>query len=103
MGEHADGTVSAGAADDRLHARVEPHAHEILGASLVLAALKSSDLSDFGIEQHGVSRALERFHAALEPSFARRIRWCDDSDRVALLESGWANELWKGFGNFRVS
>ena len=67
--DHARGAVAAGAADHRLHARVEPHSHEVLGATLVLHALEAAHGADLAVENHAVARALERLHAAVsQPS-----------------------------------
>src|SRR5688500_4884992 len=100
MGEHAHGTIATGAANHRLHARIEPHTHEVLGASLIFATLEASHVSELRIEQHRVSRALQRFDTAHEPAFAWRIRWCDYADRVPLLKRGWTKELRKTVGDF---
>jgi hypothetical protein len=71
MRKHAHRSVSTRSPDDGLHTRVEPHPHEVFGASLVFTSLKASQFADLGVEEHGEPRALERFHAAHEPAFAR--------------------------------
>ena len=82
--QHAHGAIAAGPADDRVHSRVEPHAHETLGTALVFAAREPAHLFDLGVENDGEPRALERLHAAHQPALLWRIRGRDDADRVAF-------------------
>ena len=39
-----------------------------------------------------ISRALERFRAAHELAFARRVRWRDDADRLAARDRRRADQ-----------
>jgi len=82
--DHAHRAVTSGAADDRLHAGIQPDPHEILGATFVLGAREATQRRDLRIEKNRVPRALERLDAARQPADTRRIRWCNNADGVAL-------------------
>src|SRR6478735_6539196 len=73
--KHSYGTVPTCATDHCLDPRIEPHSHEVRGATFIFLALKSSELRNVGIEDHFVSSALECFHSPHEWSIARRVRW----------------------------
>ena len=92
IGKHSHRAVSAGAPDDRLDPRVEPHAHEIGCAALILVALKSSELRNVGIEDDLVTGALERLHSAHQWALARRVRRSDYADGFASGDCRRTNE-----------
>jgi hypothetical protein len=71
IGQHANGAIPARSADHCLDPRVEPHAHEIRRAALVLESLKTAELCDVRIENHFVAGALESFDSAHERSRSR--------------------------------
>src|SRR5262249_13931521 len=61
----------------------------ILGASLVFHALEAPHRPDLAVEDHTVAGALERFHAAMEPSFTWCVRRGHNTDRITL-------DQWRG-------
>ena len=68
---HAYRTVPTGPADDCLHSRIQPHAHEVLGAPFIFGPREATQRRDLRIEKNGVARALQRFDAARQPADAR--------------------------------
>src|SRR5687767_13803370 len=72
--QHANRAVAASAADDRLDARVQPHAHEVRRAAFVLVPLKAPELRDIRIEDYLVAGTLERIDAAHEWAGSGRVR-----------------------------
>src|SRR4051812_42707003 len=92
MWKHTNGSIAARAADDRMHARIEPHPHQTLGATFVFAARKAAQFLDFGIEDDGEARALQRLHAAHEPALLGRVRRRDDTDGVTFDERPWTEQ-----------
>src|SRR3954469_25275953 len=95
VGDHADRTVATRTADDCLDPGIQPHAHEVLCAALVLSSGEAAQRGDLGIEEHRVARALERLHSAREPTDAWRVRGCNDTDRVTLQQRSRTDE-WFG-------
>ena len=90
--QHAHGAVPARAADDRLDARIEPHAHEVLRAALVFLSKKAPEGHELRIGNDLEAGALQRFHSPRQPSRARRIRRRDDADRITFDERWWPEE-----------
>src|SRR5206468_9917099 len=70
IGNHAYGAVATCAANNGLDPRVEPHTHEVLGATFVFGPRETAKRRDLRIEQHRVACALQRFDAAREPAHA---------------------------------
>src|SRR6187200_2807861 len=63
---HPDRAVAAGSSDNCLDPRVEPHSHEVCGASLVLLSRELPHFEDVWVKDHLVSGPFQRFHAAHE-------------------------------------
>src|SRR5678815_2718807 len=89
---HSRCAIAACSTDHGFDARIEPHAHEVCGASFVLPASESPHLHDVGIEYHFIAGALECFHSAREMTFPRRIRWRNNSNRLASGDCGRTNQ-----------
>ena len=92
VGNHAHGAIASGATNDGLHMRIQPDAHEVLGAAFVLGAREATERGDFRIEENGVTGALECFDSARQPTNARRVRRRNDTYRVAFREGRWAKQ-----------
>src|SRR6185312_5346509 len=92
---HAHRAIAAGAANDRLDAWIEPHAHEILGAAFVLGALEAAAEPDYGVEDDREADVFECFHAAHEPARSGSIRRRDHADRVSLRDGSRAQQRWR--------
>ena len=95
-------SVSASSADDGFYSRIEPHAHEIRRAALVLLSGEAAKLENVGIEYHLISSALERLRATHEMTFARRVRGRHDPDRLAARDCGWTNQPLPRGENFEL-
>src|ERR1700726_2487544 len=98
MWQHSHRSVTASATDHCFHLGIEPHAHEVFRAALVLGALKSAGCAPLGVQYHAVTRALERFDPTSEPSGTRRVRRGDHADYVAFGERRRPQEWLAGLG-----
>src|SRR5215472_8964241 len=67
MREHANCPISTSASHDNLDPRVEPHAHEVFSAPLILLALEAPQGAKVRVKNDTVAQPFERLDAAREP------------------------------------
>ena len=84
MWQEAHGAIAASARDDRVDLRIEPHAHEAFGASLIFGARESRKALDVRIELHDEAGALQGANTTRQPPELWRVRGRDDANGVAL-------------------
>ena len=91
-GEQSHGSVTTGSRDDRFHLGVEPDAHQVFSATLVLTLLEAAEPADLVAEDHFVTCFFHCLRSAKEPSLLRGVRRSDHADGIAFDESRRSNE-----------
>ena len=76
---------------------VEPHPHEVRGASLVLATRESPEAVDLFVEDHRIAGTLERLDAAGQPPGLGCMRRRHDANGVAFHDRARPSEWPLGF------